>query len=161
MKYEWIDLPERKNCFTTRNAVLYDMDSDEIIQYYSANTKIVVVQGCATDRGTFYRTESAVKADKNFAFEATALGLPTEIAPPSSHYKLQSTLDSALSPEAEQSSKKQITVAHTKSPSGGEATSKKATSKKATPKAKPAKVEKKVEPVKPEKKSLFKRLFRR
>lgn len=159
MKYEWIDLPERKNCFTTRNAVLYDMDSDEIIQYYSANTKIVVVQGCTTDRGTFYRTESAVKANKNYAFEATALGLPTEIAPPSSHYKLQYTLSSALSPETEQSSKKQTAAAHTKSPSGGEATS-----KKATPKAKPVKVEKKaekVEPVKPKKESFFKRLFRR
>lgn len=125
MNYEWIDLPERKSCFTTRNAVLYDMDSDEIIQYYSANTKIVVVQGCVTDRGTFYRTESAVKADVNFAFEADALGLPTEIAPPCpspSSY----TLASAVSPSAENFTPNKQS-AYTELPSGGEAAPRKRT----------------------------------
>lgn len=149
MEYNWIDLPERKSCFTTRNAVLYDMDSDEIIQYYSANTKIVVVQGCTTDRGTFYRTESAVKANVNFAFEASALGLPNEIAPPCSSLS-SNTLDSVASPSAENFTTHKHS-ADTVLPSGGEATLSK-TKAKTTPKPKAE--------VKPQKKSFFKRLFR-
>ncbi len=121
MKCNWIDLPEKKHCFTTRNAELLNLNTGEIIQHYSANTKIVVVQKCITEKGTFYRTESAAYNRMNNAFEAAALGLPNEVAPPSS----KDTLHLDFSPKSEQSSKKQTAVTHKKSPSGGEAASKK------------------------------------
>lgn len=78
---EWIDLPDRKSCFTARNTAMIDLDKDKVIQYYSANTKIAVVQKCVTAKGTFYRTETAKERGLNWAFKATALGLPNEKAP--------------------------------------------------------------------------------
>lgn len=123
MKYNWIDLPEKKNCFTTRNTVLLNLNTGEIVQYYSANTKIVVVQKCITTKGTFYRTENAVYNYLNHAFKADALGLPNEIAPPRST-SFTNSLNSADSPTAENFTihKQQ---ADTVLPSGGEATPRK------------------------------------
>ena len=80
MKYKWTDLPKPLNCFTIRNAVMTDLGTGNIIQYYSANTKIVVVQKCATYKDTFYRTETAKRNHLDYAFEATDLGLPKEPA---------------------------------------------------------------------------------
>lgn len=90
MKIVWQDLPRRQSCFTTRSAVMMDLDKKIIIQYYSANTKIVVVQKCVIPEGTFYRTETAKLKSLNWAFKASALGLPDEKAP-SAH---PNTLDS-------------------------------------------------------------------
>lgn len=87
MKYLWTDLPKPKNVFTVRNAVMRNLNTGEIVQHYSANTKIVVVQKCVTPDVTYYRTESARHHFLNYAFEASAFGLPNEEAPlePSFH----------------------------------------------------------------------------
>ena len=81
MKYVWEDLPEKKNCFTVRNATMRDLRSNKVIQYYSANVKIVVVQKCITENNTYYRTRSAAERGLDWAFEASAFGLPNEAAP--------------------------------------------------------------------------------
>lgn len=78
---DWQDLPTKKNCFTVRNAVMKDLDKRKIVRYFSANTKIVVTQKCVTEKGTYYRTEAAKDHGLNWAFEASAFGLPDEIAP--------------------------------------------------------------------------------
>lgn len=80
MSYEWKDLPEPLNCFTTRNATLLNLNNGKIIQHYSANTKIVVVQKCVAPEKTYYRTRDAVHHHLNYAFEASAFGLPNEKA---------------------------------------------------------------------------------
>lgn len=82
MKYIWEDLSKPLNCFTVRNATMRNLNTGEIIQYYSANTKIVVVQKCVTPTNTYYRTESARHHYLNYAFEASAFGLANEKAPP-------------------------------------------------------------------------------
>ena len=81
MKYNWIDLPERKNCFTVRSAVMLNLNTGEVIRHYSANTKIAVVQKCITPEGTYYRTSEAAQHYLNYAFKASAFGLPDEKAP--------------------------------------------------------------------------------
>lgn len=78
---DWLDLPKRMNCFTVRNAAMYNLNTGKIIQYYSANTKIAVVQKCVTTEGTFYRTAEAAHHYLNYAFKASAFGLPDEKAP--------------------------------------------------------------------------------
>ena len=77
----WQDLPKRESYFTVRNALMIDLDNQQVVQYYSANTKIVVVQKCVIKEGTFYRTESAKNKGLNWAFRASAFGLPDERAP--------------------------------------------------------------------------------
>lgn len=81
MKYTWVDLPERKNCFTVRNAAMINLNDGKIVRQYSANTKIVVVQKCVTPDCTYYRTAEAAHHYLNYAFKASAFGLPNEIAP--------------------------------------------------------------------------------
>ncbi len=81
MKYIWEDLPKPMNCFTVRNATMRNLNTGEVVQHYSANTKIAVVQKCVTPVATYYRTESAKHHYLNFAFEASAFGLPNELAP--------------------------------------------------------------------------------
>lgn len=78
---KWEDLPKIKSCFTARNTTMVNLDNKKIIQYYSANTKIVVVQKYVSPEGTYYRTESAKRGGLNWAFKASALGLPDEKAP--------------------------------------------------------------------------------
>lgn len=82
MKYVWQDLSKPLNVFTARNATMRDLNKNKIVQYYAANTKIMVTQKCVTESGTFYRTESAKEKGLNWAFEAAAFGLPNEFAPP-------------------------------------------------------------------------------
>lgn len=82
MTIEWQDLPDRKNLFTKRNAVMHDLHTKKIIQYYASNTKIAVVQKCNYDGTTYYRTNSAKENGLDWAFEAAAFGLPNDIAPP-------------------------------------------------------------------------------
>lgn len=81
MKYIWQELPKRLNVFTTRNAFLVDLQTGKIVQYYSSNTRITLVEKCVTPEKTYYRTESSVRKDLDWAFEAAAFGLPNEEAP--------------------------------------------------------------------------------
>lgn len=81
MRCNWEDLPKPLSCFTTRNATMINLNTKRIIQHYSANTKIIVVQKCITSEGTYYRTASARHHYLNYAFKASAFGLPDEKAP--------------------------------------------------------------------------------
>lgn len=81
MKYIWQDLEKPLNAFTVRSATMRNLVTGKIIQYYSANTKIVLVQKCITPNGTYYRAGEAARNHLNYAFEAEAFGLPNEIAP--------------------------------------------------------------------------------
>lgn len=77
----WENLPKRLNVFTVRNATMRDLDTGKIIQYYSANTRLTVTQKTVDESGTYYRTDSAARNDLDWAFEASAFGLPNEKAP--------------------------------------------------------------------------------
>lgn len=81
MKYLWKDLSGRMNCFTVRSATMIDLRTNKPVRYYSANTRITVVQKCNTDKGVFYRTEYAKEQGLDWAFKASAFGLPDEKAP--------------------------------------------------------------------------------
>lgn len=81
MKCVWEDLPKPLSCFTVRNATMVNLNSGKIVNNYSANTKIVVVQKCVTPKGTYYRTSEAAYNYLNYAFRASAFGLPDEKAP--------------------------------------------------------------------------------
>ena len=81
MKYEWKDLPERKNYFTVKNTAMINLNTGKTVQQYCTNTKIAVVQKCVTPEKTYYRTQDAVHNYLNYAFEAEAFGLPNEKAP--------------------------------------------------------------------------------
>lgn len=125
MKFDWKDLPERKNCFTVRNATMRNLDTGKIIQYYSANTRITVVQKCVTETNTYYRTRYAVEQDLDWAFEASAFGLPNEAAPSVPSPKPNSlgnkpTLHSTPSSRTLSSAKKQTPVQKVVLPKDGE-----------------------------------------
>ena len=79
---DWQDLSDRKNLFTKRNAVMRDLHTKKIVQYYASNTKIAVVQKCNYDGTTYYRTNSAKENGLDWAFEASAFGLRNDVAPP-------------------------------------------------------------------------------
>lgn len=81
MKCIWEDLPERKNLFTVKNTAMVNLNTGKAIQRYSANTKIAVVQKCTILDKTYYRTYEAAHHNLNYAFEASAFGLPNEKAP--------------------------------------------------------------------------------
>lgn len=81
MKYIWEDLPKPLNCFTVRSASMINLNTKEIVRSYAANTKIVVVQKCITPEATYYRTREAEHHYLNYAFKASAFGLPNEKAP--------------------------------------------------------------------------------
>lgn len=79
---EWTDLPKPLNVFTKRNAIMRDLAKNKTVQYYSANTKIRVVQKGNFEGKTYYRTQSAKDHGLDWAFEAAAFGLPNDVAPP-------------------------------------------------------------------------------
>lgn len=72
----WKDLEKRLGLFTTRNAVMLDLDNGSKIQYYSVNTKINLVQETELDGVRYFRTESAATQNLNWAFKASDFGLP-------------------------------------------------------------------------------------
>lgn len=115
MKYEWQDLPRPLNCYTARNATMTNLNTGEIIRHYSTNTKIVVVQKCVTPGCTYYRTRLSEHHFLNYAFKASDLGLPNEVAPPAhtilnSQFFLSNNLDkSAHSLDAKQKSSQKAT----------------------------------------------------
>ena len=81
MEYKWKDLPERLNCFTVKNTAMINLNNGKAIRHYATNTKINLVQKCVTPEKTYYRTADAAHHYLNFAFEASAFGLPDEKAP--------------------------------------------------------------------------------
>ena len=128
MKYEWQDLPEKKNLFTVKNTVMINLNTGKTVRHYSTNTKIVVVQKCVTPEKTYYRTYDAYYNYLNYAFEAEAFGLPNEKAP-SAPSKLSSIkLKSAIS-HVKPGSKKQTSSENKAKPNGGGAALKKIFSK--------------------------------
>lgn len=82
MNIEWQDIPQNNTLFTKRNATMRDLETGKIIQYYSANTKICVIQKANYKGMTYYRTRSAKDNNLDWAFEAAVFGLPNDIAPP-------------------------------------------------------------------------------
>lgn len=78
---DWKNLPKPLNCFTVRSASMVNLNTRKIVRSYAANTKIVVVQKCVMPEGTYYRTSEAEHYSLNYAFEASAFGLPNEKAP--------------------------------------------------------------------------------
>ena len=124
MKYVWEDLPEKKNCFTVRNAVMVNLNNGKIIRHYAPNTKIVVVQKCVTPDKTYYRTYEAFHHYLNYAFEASAFGLPNEVAPsvPSHRSNSSSTHTSKLRKPGNRAlprDKKQTDIQKNESSKGG------------------------------------------
>lgn len=93
MKCVWEDLPKPLSCFTVKNTTMVNLNTGKIVSNYSTNTKIVLVQKCVTENGTYYRTRDAAHNYLNHAFKASAFGLPDEKAPsePSSHNKPNSS----------------------------------------------------------------------
>lgn len=123
MKYVWEDLPEKKSCFTVRNAVMVNLNTGKIIRHYSANTKINVVQKCVTPEKTYYRTQEAYHHYLNYAFEASAFGLPNEKAPsvPSSKpNSFDQSFHSKPKTRTLRSVKKQTSTKKAVDPNGGE-----------------------------------------
>lgn len=124
MKYNWQDLPEKKNCFTVRNATMVNLNTGRIIQHYSANTKIALVQKCVMPDKTYYRTQEAAHHYLNYAFEASAFGLPNEKAPsvPSSKPNSLDKIHLDTSPETRTHNpvKKQKSIKKASAPKGGE-----------------------------------------
>ena len=142
MKYNWQDLPKPLNCFTIRNATMVNLNNGKIVSNYAANTKIVVVQKCVTSKGTYYRTNEAAHHYLNYAFRASAFGLPDEKAP------------SAHSPKSNSLGKvplKSKSVSRTHTPAKKQTSSKKSSHKVASPKGGEVK----------QQGGWFKRLFRR
>lgn len=93
MKYVWKDLPKPLSCFTVKNTTMVNLNTGKIVSNYSTNTKIVLAQKCVTENGTYYRTREAAYNYLNYAFKASAFGLPDEKAPsaPSTHNKPNSS----------------------------------------------------------------------
>ena len=124
MKYVWQDLPEKKNCFTVRNATMINLNTGKVISYYSANTKIVVVQKCVTPEKTYYRTADAAYHYLNYAFEASAFGLPNEKAPsapsPTPRTLGKSAFKSKPDSRTSVPAKKQTSNQEAATPKGGE-----------------------------------------
>lgn len=124
MKYEWKNLPKPLSCFTARSATMTDLKTGKIIQHYSANTKLVMAQKCITEKGTFYRTASAKQHSLNWAFEASALGLPNDKAPsaPSAPKSLKKPNSRSKSvPRTPVSNEKQKVIQNVPKPKDGEA----------------------------------------
>ena len=122
MKCKWEDLPKPLNCFTVRSATMVNLNTGKIVSNYAANTKIVVVQKCVTENGTYYRTNEAAHHYLNYAFRASAFGLPDEKAP-SAHSSDPNSLrkHTTISKSASRKpTKKQKSVQKTAAPKDGE-----------------------------------------
>lgn len=123
MKCNWEDLPKPLNCFTIRNATMVNLNTGKIVSNYAANTKIVVVQKCVTDKGTYYRTNEAAHNYLNYAFKASDFGLPNFVAPsaPSKSKSLRKhTTNSKSATRTSKPTKKTKTNPKVELPKGGE-----------------------------------------
>lgn len=100
---QWQDIPKVPR-FTIRRASMYDLKTKKPVRYFSANTKIDLVQKCVTEDGTFYRTGAAAEKDLDLAFEASAFGLPDEqvsVVHSSSSLRTQTSAKKAPAPKTE------------------------------------------------------------
>lgn len=124
MKYVWTDLPKPLNCFTVMNTAMVNLNTGKIVRQYSTNTKIVVVQKCVTPNGTYYRTADAYYNYLNYAFKASAFGLPDEKAPSAPSSKSNSlsnfTLNSQSATRTQSPKKKQTSAQKVILPNDGE-----------------------------------------
>lgn len=124
MKYEWQDLPERKNLFTVKNTVMINLNTGKTVRHYATNTKIAVVQKCVTPEKTYYRTYEAFHNYLNYAFEAEAFGLPNEKAPSAPSSKQLSHLNNSKkksAPRTQPTQKNKQLSKKPAQPKGGEA----------------------------------------
>lgn len=120
MPANWQDLEKPMNCFTVRSATMVNLDNGKVVQYYSANTKIVVVQKLVLPSGVYYRTQEAARRNLNYAFEASAFGLSNEQAP-SVHLNLPLNNSSAPETRTLRSVPKQKSAQKIALPEDGEA----------------------------------------
>ena len=122
MKCNWVDLPKPLNCFTVRSATMVNLNTGKIVSNYAANTKIVVVQKCVTEKGTYYRTNEAAHHYLNYAFKASDFGLPNEVAPsaPSVSFPPNSLSSNKPETRTHKPAKKQTPAKKVASSKGGE-----------------------------------------
>ena len=94
-KIVWKDLDKRTGLFTKRNATMVDLSNGAVVQYYSTNTKINVVQETIIDGIKYFRTETAAGQSLDWAFKAFDFDLPNELASlgPSKDYLNESSYD--------------------------------------------------------------------
>lgn len=124
MKYVWEDLPKPLSCFTVKNTTMVNLNTGKIVSNYSTNTKIVLVQKCVTENGTYYRTREAAYNYLNYAFKASAFGLPDEKAPSapsakSNSLSRQPTISKPVS-RTPKPAEKQTVTQKVATPKGGE-----------------------------------------
>ena len=125
MKYIWEDLPEKKNCFTVKNTAMINLNTGKVVQHYSTNTRITLTQKCVTPNKTYYRTSEAEHHYLNYAFEASAFGLPDEKAPSVPSAKSNSSLKhsnikpAARTPKPDEKQTSSQKVVHPKDGEGG------------------------------------------
>lgn len=118
-KIIWQDLPKPENLFTARSAVMKDLDKNKIVQHYLMNTKISLAQKAQVGEKIYYRTRTAKEKGLNWAFEASAFGLPNDVAPlgPSSSHGSSSTINSKKSAKSTSKSTKKQKVGPKATPS--------------------------------------------
>lgn len=121
MAYEWKNLQGKMNCFTVRNATMVDLKTRKPVRCYSANTRITIVQKCVTTQGTFYRTEYAKENSLDWAFKASAFGMPDDKAPSVHSSSPLSKSSQPVHSHTQSGNKKQICVQNKAEPKDGEA----------------------------------------
>ena len=121
---DWKDLSKPLHCFTVRSAAMINLNNGKIVRQYSANTKIVVVQKCVMPECTYYRTREAAHNYLNYAFKASAFGLPNEKAPSAHSFNSNSlgkyTTNSKPATRTSKLAKKQTSTQKATSSKGGE-----------------------------------------
>lgn len=117
-KFEWEDLPKPLNVFTARSTFTRDLNSKKLIQCYSSNTRLTIVQKCVTPGVTYYRTGFAARNGLDWAFEASAFGLPNEVAPlAQKSLKTHSCTSGVAAPKQNTNSSKTVVEAKSGEPS--------------------------------------------
>lgn len=91
-KIIWEDLENRGAMFTKRNASMVSLDTGKVIQQYSSNTRINVVQKAFYNGELYFRTATAKEKGLNWAFKASAFDAPNEKAP-SAHSSKPNSLE--------------------------------------------------------------------
>lgn len=88
MEITWKDLPKPKGFFTRRSTIMVTLDTKKAVQFYSANTKINVVQYTVFNGSVYFRTSSARDRGLNWAIKADSFSMPNDylasLAPSSS-----------------------------------------------------------------------------
>ena len=79
-KIVWTDLPKTYGLFTRRSAIMVTLDTKKMVQQYSLNTKINVVQYTNFNGSLYFRTMTAKEKGLNWAIKADYFTLPTELA---------------------------------------------------------------------------------